>query len=84
MSMSHQNHWRCEELLFTFIPNCALLKAQMLRDLPVLSEENKLSLENDVPFEEVSRAVMGLSSGRCPGINGLPTSFTRLFGQDQL
>jgi len=53
----------------------------LLRGLPVISEENKLSLKNDVSFEEVSRGVMGLSLAVVRECMHFQLRFTRLFGQ---
>lgn len=41
---------------------------ELLKDLPILSEEQKKCLEVDISFEEVTLAVRGLSSGSSPGI----------------
>ncbi len=54
-------------------------RSQLLKNLPVLTFEHKQSLETDLSFEEVTNAVMGLSSGRAPGLDGLPADFYKFF-----
>lgn len=58
----------------------------LLQDLPVLTLEHKQSLETELTFEEITAAVMGLSSGRRAGLDGLPAEFCKSFwnviGQD--
>lgn len=51
----------------------------MLQDLPALTLKHKQLLESDLTFEEVTAAVMGLSSGRTPGLDGLPADFYKFF-----
>lgn len=48
---------------------------QLFQDLPVLTSEHKQSLDTEITFEEITDAVMGLSSGRTPGLDGLPAEF---------
>lgn len=52
---------------------------QLLQDLPVLTLEHKQFLETELTFKEVIAAVMGLSSGRTPGLDGLPAKFYKVF-----
>ncbi len=54
-------------------------RSQLLKNLPVLTSDHKQSLETDLSFEEVTAAVMGLSSGRAPGLDGLPADFYKFF-----
>lgn len=54
-------------------------RRELLKDLPVLSEDNKELLETDISFEEISLAVKGLSSGKSPGLDGLPAEFYKSF-----
>lgn len=55
-------------------------RSELLKDLPVLFEKKKKkSLDTDISFEEVSLAVMGMSSGRSPGLDGLPAEFYKTF-----
>lgn len=56
--------------------NC---RDNLLKDLPVLSDEQKQFLETDFTFEEVTTAIMNLSSGRAPGLDGLPSEFYKKF-----
>lgn len=43
---------------------------KLLYDLPVLTLKDKTFLETELTYEEVTAAVMGLSVGRAPGIDG--------------
>lgn len=52
---------------------------QLLQDLPVLTLEHKQCLDTELTFEEITAAVMGLSSGRTPGLDGLPAEFYKSF-----
>ncbi len=54
-------------------------RCQLLKNLPVLTSDHKQSLETDISFEEVTAAVMGFSSGRVPGLDGLPADFYKFF-----
>ncbi len=56
-----------------------LNRDELLKDLPCISSEHKEALETEISFEELTAAVMSLSLGRSPGINGLPTEFYRTF-----
>ncbi|XDV25251.1 hypothetical protein PO909_029197 [Leuciscus waleckii] len=56
-----------------------LCRNQLLQDLPVLTLEHKDILETELTFAEVTAAVMGLSSGRTPGLDGLPAEFYKFF-----
>lgn len=55
-------------------------RSQLLKNLPVLTFEHKQSLETDLSFEEVTDAVMGLSSGRAPGLDDYLLIFISFFG----
>jgi len=52
---------------------------ELLQDLPKITQGNRLSLETELNFEELTTAVMGLSSGRAPGLDGLPADFYKTF-----
>lgn len=52
---------------------------ELLQDLPELSIEKKKLLEAQLTFNELTSAVMDLSSGRVPGIDGLPAEFNKCF-----
>jgi len=52
---------------------------ELFNNLPVLDEENVKDLDSDLSFEEVTKAVNQLSSGRAPGIDGLPAEFYKTF-----
>ncbi len=54
-------------------------RSQLLKNLPVLTSDHKQSLETDISFEEVTAAVTGLSSGRAPGLDGLPANLYKFF-----
>ncbi len=56
-----------------------LNRDELLKDLPRISSEHKEALETELSFEELTAAVMSLSLGRSPGIDGLPTEFYRTF-----
>lgn len=51
----------------------------MLQDIPSLTSTQKELLEVDFKFEEVTAAVMDLSSGTAPGIDGLSSEFFKTF-----
>ncbi len=53
---------------------------QFLQDLPKLSSEDKNSLDVMISFDELSKAVKQLSTGKSPGIDGLPAEFYKAFG----
>ena len=53
-------------------PQCT---AELLQHLPSLSEEQRDTLDSGFTLEEVVKAVQQLSSGRAPGIDGLPSDF---------
>lgn len=48
-------------------------------DLPHLDEEQQKELDAPLSFEEVTKAVHQLSSGRAPGVDGLPVDFYKAF-----
>jgi len=52
---------------------------ELLHDLPVLTPEHRLFMETELTYEEVTAAVMGLSVGRAPGIDGLTAEFYKAF-----
>lgn len=52
---------------------------ELLQDPPHLTTEDKQTLESEITFEELSAAVLGLASGRTPGIDGLPGEFYKHF-----
>ncbi len=54
-------------------------RRELLQDLPELSTEKKKNLEAQFTFNELTSAVMDLSSGRVPGIDGLPDEFYKRF-----
>ncbi len=45
----------------------------------MLDEGNTKNLDSDLTFEEVTNAVNQLSSGRVPGIDGIPAEFYKTF-----
>ncbi len=49
-----------------------LNRDELLKDLPCISSDHKEALETELSFEELTAAVMSLSLGRSPGIDGLP------------
>ncbi len=51
----------------------------LLSDLPILTPKLKAFLETELTYEEVTAAVMGLSVGRAPGIDGLSADFYKAF-----
>ncbi|KAI4871400.1 hypothetical protein NFI96_009402 [Prochilodus magdalenae] len=51
----------------------------LLEDLPQLDEQHLQGLDTALTFEEVTRAVFQLASGRAPGIDGLPADFYKAF-----
>ena len=48
-------------------------------DLPQLDQQQKQALDSALTFEEVTKAVYQLTSGRAPGIDGLPVDFYKAF-----
>lgn len=52
---------------------------ELLQNLPCLTSEHKETHYSGLTFEEVSAAVMELSSGRTPGLDGLPNEFYKHF-----
>lgn len=42
---------------------------------PTLAKEYRKNLEADITLEEVQAAIVGLQSGKTPGVDGLPTEF---------
>ncbi len=52
---------------------------ELLYDLPVLTLKHTNFLETELTYEEVTAAVMGLSVGRAPGIDGLSAEFYKDF-----
>ncbi len=52
---------------------------QLLEGLPNLKPEDKETLDSMVSYEELSEAVMQLSTGRAPGVDGLPAEFYKSF-----
>ena len=57
-------------------PLCA---EQLLHGLPQLGPEQRATLDSDITLQELSTAVMQLSSDRAPGIDGLPSKFFEHF-----
>ena len=51
----------------------------LLQGLPQLGPEQRVALDSDISLQELSTAVMQLSSGRDPGIDGLPSEFYKHF-----
>ncbi len=56
-----------------------LVADELFNNLPVLDEGNAKNLDSDLTFEEVTNAVNQLSSGRAPGIDGIPAEFYKTF-----
>lgn len=56
--------------------------------LPQVPEEERKGLESTLSLQELSTALSGLSNGKAPGIDGLPTEFYKTFwselGEDLL
>lgn len=52
---------------------------ELFSNLPTLDEGNAKNLDSDLTFEEVTKAVNQLSSGRAPGIDGIPAEFYKTF-----
>lgn len=52
---------------------------ELMKDLPRLLEEQKEALDTDIELQELSTAVKQLSTGRAPGIDGLPAEFYKHF-----
>ncbi len=52
---------------------------QLLEGLPNLKPEDRETLDTMVSYEELSEAVMQLSTGRAPGVDGLPAEFYKSF-----
>lgn len=52
---------------------------ELFNNLPVLDEGNIKNLDSDLTFEELTKAVNQLSSGRAPGIDGLPAEIYKTF-----
>lgn len=52
---------------------------ELFNNLPVQDEANVKNLDSDLTFEEVTKAVNQLSSGRAPRIDGLPAEFYKTF-----
>lgn len=48
---------------------------EFLKDLPCLNEDESKALDFGLTYGELSEAVAGLSTGRTPGIDGLPSEF---------
>lgn len=48
---------------------------QLLQDLPVLKLEHKQSLETELTFEKFTASAMRISTGRMPGLDGIPAEF---------
>ncbi len=48
---------------------------ELLLDLPQLSKEENMELEEFLTFSELSSAVQGLNSGKSLGVNGLSAEF---------
>jgi hypothetical protein len=57
----------------------SLCTEQLLHGLPQLGPEQRVALDSDITLQELSTAVMQLSSGRAPGIDGLPSEFYKDF-----
>jgi hypothetical protein len=55
----------------------SLCTEQLLHDLPQLGPEQRVAL--DITLQELSTAVMQLSTGRAIGIDGLPSEFYKHF-----
>ena len=47
--------------------------------LPVLSEEKKLSCERRITFEECVNALDTFENGKTPGNDGIPSEFYKVF-----
>ena len=61
-------------------------RAELLEGLPQLSPGERAALDSELTLEELTAAVGQMSSGRSPGLDGLPTDFFKHFwsslGQD--
>ncbi|KAI4899223.1 hypothetical protein NFI96_000470 [Prochilodus magdalenae] len=53
--------------------------ADLLQGLPQLSPGQREELDSDIAFEELTAAVKQLSTGRSPGVDGLPAEFYQRF-----
>ena len=53
----------------------SLCAEQFLHGLPHLGPEQRAAFDFDITLQELSNTVMQLSSGRAPGIDGLPSDF---------
>lgn len=59
-----------------FCPACAEV---LLENLPQLSSAQRTELDTPVTFQELSEAAAHMASGRCPGVDGLPAEFYKIF-----
>lgn len=63
--------------------NCS---AQLLQDLPQIDSNSRTALDSALSYQEFSDALSQLSSGKCPGFDGLQSEFYKRFwhciGQD--
>lgn len=60
--------------------NCDLESMdQLLKGLPILKPEDRKTLDKLISYEELSEAVKQLSTGRSPGVDGLPAEFYKSF-----
>ena len=72
--------------LYTKSPTDQQAQNKLLKNIPTLSDSSKDILEQDLTFEEFTRAIKESPSNKSPGIDGLPFEFYRKFwnlmGQD--
>jgi len=52
---------------------------QLLQQLPTITEEQSRTLDSALSFQELTEAVTQMSTGRSPGIDGLPVDFYKAF-----
>lgn len=52
---------------------------ELFKDLPNLKEDERLFLESNITFEEITDAVKQLSTSRAPGLDGLTVEFFKMF-----
>ena len=57
----------------------SLCTEKLLHGLPQLGPEQRAGLDFDITLQELFTAVMQLSSGQAPGIDGLPADFYKHF-----
>ena len=48
-------------------------------DIPKISEEIKTELEGDITMKEMGQALFSMPNSKCPGTDGLPPNFYKVF-----